>query len=411
MNTATRVTAAALGAATIAFLAGGCALQAGATRSPATQTAATRQHSDTSPPMIVGLPPGPTAPPSDPLLGALRRHNPYGYSIVSLLERVPPKIGGTSTTGGGVLHPDGVMRPVDVSRSRFRGWIISEDSLEQLSDICRAVHEETHALQAYYPYVLLRDSGMDSSRYSDYSLYPLSPDEGVLVRRIREYSGQIPSVAILENLVPPEARNGRYEPYIKGKQAHDGVFGLMDEYNAYYQNTTTAYDLFTYVRDEMPDDLATWDAYLAILGFSYYDAYAEFRCFILAYMTALRDQAPAMYRSLLDARGVSTAFARIDARYTELMAAVDRRLRTEIPDLLRARGYSVAIKETSMTPVAGAAAIPVPMLEVRKDSSYKRRAIGTGASIVLRPELARPAYSQMAATLYENARTGAAGTR
>lgn len=324
-------------------------------------------------------------------------------------ESLPRKIGSVDTTLGSVRHPDGVIRPVDASVSRFRGWIVSEAPREQLDMMCVAAHEETHALQAYYPYVILQRAGRTADDFTRFTMYTVDGNRGVLVRRLRDFLDEIPSVAIVEDKVPTALRSDRYDPYIRNREAHDGVFGLLDEFDAYYQTVHTAYDLYGYVRDELPDDGQTWKSYLELLGMSYSDAYAEFRYFVLVYMTTLKGQDPQLYQRLMDDGGVPTAFTLIDTAFTDLAKAARLRVREEIPGLLQSRGYRVTTRDSD-TPVGSASgtSINATYLDIRGEDGRFQGSIWLESplSTLLGEETAKPVYQAMLLELRRAAQTG-----
>lgn len=165
--------------------------------------------------------------------------------------------------------------------SKFHSWIISQDHFGQLHDMISAVHEISHGFTHYYSYIQLFEQDMNPAMYSTYWCFFIERQKSVIVKTI-----DIPPVSIIIDSVPPLLKKGRYIIYIEQKFAHEGVFGLLNEFTTYYHNTRFAFKLFNYFREKLPQNFETWNVYWNMV-FWWSESYFEFRYLILTYMMVL----------------------------------------------------------------------------------------------------------------------------
>jgi len=188
------------------------------------------------------------------------------------------------------------------------------------------VHETVHAYTHSWAYVLLQKE--DSTKYKfrdNYSAFYLSEDEIYLVRHSAVFSSNK-----ISKTIPKSLHTFRYKPYIAPKNNQlgsqvQGIFGLMDEWNAYYHGTKTAYDLYSYYTVQADDDPQVYLEHITDIAGTYF-AHYEFKYYILSYMIYAKDNHPSIYDDILANMELKKAYKAIDQRYTALNNAFQMRL-------------------------------------------------------------------------------------
>jgi hypothetical protein len=122
---------------------------------------------------------------------------------------------------------------------------------------------------------------------------------------------------------PADAKTFRYPTYVSpsgetNSTQTDGVFGLLDEWAAYYHGAHIVMDFWPWVRDVAP---RTQDLYwiYRVRFHNMWVAYAEFKLFILHYVLHARTHRPDVHRALLANASFRRAFVETDDAWTELL--------------------------------------------------------------------------------------------
>ena len=122
--------------------------------------------------------------------------------------------------------------------------------------------------------------------------------------------------------VPQQLRTDRYDLYVGFPYDGDlsaqvnGVYGLLNEYTAYYWGTQSALDLYDYYMDQNATAEQWLDYVVDVIGT--WGAYTEFRYFILQYMIYARDNYPAVYNGILSNQDFIEAFTILDNNHLQL---------------------------------------------------------------------------------------------
>lgn len=210
------------------------------------------------------------------------------------------------------------------------------------------VHESVHGYTQSWAYVLLQKQ--DSSKYKfrdNYSAFYLSEDESYLVKHGKVFS----SNEIAKN-IPKSLRTFRFEPYIAprnnelGSQVQ-GIYGLMDEWNAYYHGTKTAYNLYSYYTVKSDSDPQIYLEHITDISGTYF-AHYEFKYYILSYMLYAKNNHPDIYKDILSNRELKKAYRAIDLNYTQLIVDFQKRMKQierifdanpDLPEIAIKNGY------------------------------------------------------------------------
>lgn len=213
---------------------------------------------------------------------------------------------------------------VDYGTQIGRNWLAYYSSGDRLIDsLDTVVHEECH----------------------DYSV--------VGANKERMYVGSKKSVTVpyttiyrtkkMVSSVPKRCRTSRFETYISKPTANlasnvEGIYGLLNEFNAYNWGMNDNVALFSY-HDRFADDLDTWGAFIAN-GASNRLAYAEFKYYILHYLYYAKKHHPSVYRKIVANKKFKLAYKKTESHYAKLIKTYESDL-SKIKAKIQAAGYNV----------------------------------------------------------------------
>lgn len=266
------------------------------------------------------------------ILEYLRKYSPDEHTMMSLLADTPTKfnIGGTQITMSREQSP-----------SEWLNERTEEGIIESLNTV---VHETMHGFTSRYAYVMLEKDPVDGYKFGDsYSAFYLDKDEIYLVKHSEVFTSNK-----LKSQIPKALRTFRFNPYIiprdnnLGSQVQ-GIYGLMDEWNAYYHGTKTAYDLFEYYRQKANDNNKVYLEHVSNLAGTYF-AYYEFKYYILKYLELAKSDYPSIYQGIMANDNLRKAYTSIDKHFSALLGQFEERLDT-IENIVTSDNYTSVHRE------------------------------------------------------------------
>ena len=177
-----------------------------------------------------------------------------------------------------------------------------------LSSLSVAIHESTH----YYSeiYSLKRISTKSGSRSSDdYFCYYESSGEGILVK----VTNVFPSRDIKE-MIDKNLRGIYYKVYIDSNDSSlvaqgMGVYGLLDEMNAYIRGAKVVLDLYPlYIQNNPGEGLIRFQEDIV----PDITAALDFRYYVLSYLIYAQNNRPDTYKNIVKNRAFINAVNKID---------------------------------------------------------------------------------------------------
>jgi hypothetical protein len=227
-----------------------------------------------------------------------------------------------------------------VSDKDFTGMIDGSDERACLNAINTIVHEDNHTLHTFWGReVLKKKFGSFSDVFYSYDYFYLSDGAFTLMKKTPTFPSREMIPTIPENL-----RTFRFPDYIDTSEElqstqHEGIYGLLDEYNSYYHGTRASFDLLGYY--EKKGKSATWHDYFTGVNSTYY-ACLEFRFFILKYLMYAKAHHPDLYQGILDNKAWCYTFIEVDRNASALL----REYFAEKPAVFeRLRGYGWTVSE------------------------------------------------------------------
>jgi hypothetical protein len=214
-------------------------------------------------------------------MSQLLSYSNTGYDIVNTFHKNGSSIsfGGNSTSFG--------MHHLEFCELK--------DTASFLSSISTTVHETTHGLDSQIPYMFAkRGEKIDKLNLTE-GFYI---DENIQYYLVYPKNPLFPSIDVV-NEIPTKLRTFRFDTYMIAKPIQStqssGIFGLMEEFNAYYHGSKVLYDLYPLFKEAYGTGVSwSWPSKFV----SNADAFYEFDFFIKEYLLYAKTNHPELYNEL-----------------------------------------------------------------------------------------------------------------
>ncbi|GAB5531531.1 MAG: hypothetical protein Roseis3KO_33080 [Roseivirga sp.] len=266
------------------------------------------------------------------IMDYLEQYSSDGFAMMSMLAETPNKfnLSGTEITLSKEQSPT--------------AWLDERTEKGIIESLNTVVHETMHGFTSRYAYVLLENNNTPDYDFGDnYSAFFLDKDLIYLVKHSEVFTSNK-----LKSKIPKALRTFRFNPYITPKDNNlgsqiQGIYGLMDEWNAYYHGTKTAYDLFEYYKAKADGDNKVYLEHVSNLAGTYF-AYYEFKYYILKYLELAKSEYPTVYVDIITNTSLRKAYTEIDTRFSALLSQFEERLDT-IENLVTSDNYTSVHRE------------------------------------------------------------------
>ena len=200
-------------------------------------------------------------------------------------------------------NSDALMILQSDPKATYLTFVDSRDRLDVLRSYETAVHETVHGMN-----------------YTKVSSYFITGDV-----KIEYKETDIFLSSELNNMVSADTQGKilRYALYIQGGEWGDdvnsiqsGIYGIMDEYNAYFHGAKAAMELYDYYKELK--DIPSWTRYLQHIDGTI-SSYYEFRLFIAWYGIYAKKNHADVYSSFMENKELKVAFTLIDQMFEELI--------------------------------------------------------------------------------------------
>jgi hypothetical protein len=227
-----------------------------------------------------------------------------------------------------------------VSDKDFVSLIDGEDERACLNSINTVVHEDNHSLHTFWGReVLKKKFGGFFDVFYNYDYYYLSDGAFTLMKKTKTF----PSREIVPS-IPDDLRTFRFPDYVETSNEiqstqNEGIYGLLDEFNSYYQGTRASFDLLAYY--QKAGKSANWHDFFTGVNSTYYGC-LEFRFFILKYLMYAKAHHPDVYQAILDNTAWCYTFLEVDMNSSGLL---DEYFAAKPAIFERLRGYGWTVSE------------------------------------------------------------------
>ncbi|MFT5916239.1 MAG: hypothetical protein ACI81T_002743 [Bacteroidia bacterium] len=191
---------------------------------------------------------------------------------------------------------------------------------EMVDDYTTVIHESLHgydmtkSMDLWSKYVFDENAPAKS-----WNVYFHSSETEIVVPKFSTYNS-----TELNKVIPKEWQKNifRYDLYVGDgsgvSSQDDGIYGMVEEFNAYYHGTKAGYELRPYYAS-FCTDAECWQPYFSNISSTVY-AYHEFRLFIAWYLKYAKQKHPKVYQDCLRNENLKVAFSITNAAYKKLVA-------------------------------------------------------------------------------------------
>jgi hypothetical protein len=233
-----------------------------------------------------------------------------------------------------------------IAENEFMTMIDGSDERACLNSLNTVVHEENHLANTFIGREVLKEKfGKFSDVFYDYDYYYLKNDRFSLMHKTPTF----PSIEMVPSF-PERLRTFRFDTYINTQNTlqstqNEGIYGLLDEMNSYYQGTKAAYDLLGYYEKKGED--AKWHDYFGGVNSSHYGC-LEFRLYILKYLMFAEKKHPDIYKGILNNKTWCGTFLEVDRNVSDMLQSYFE-VKPAIFERLRGYGWSVSEDINTLT--------------------------------------------------------------
>ncbi len=112
---------------------------------------------------------------------------------------------------------------------------------------------------------------------------------------------------------------GNEDPYL-GSQIN-GIYGMMDEFSAYYQGTLASFNLYNYYLNVVAKGYIDAESWLLYIGdvCSSLSSYYEFKVFISWYLLYAKKEYPRVYKDCMNNLNLRVAYTLIEKNFKQLV--------------------------------------------------------------------------------------------
>ncbi len=220
----------------------------------------------------------------------------------------------------------------------FMFYVRQYDQKNVLSGISTAVHEACHMYQSKKPNVLLVLRNIPLDWDATYTVYYISANEEYLVKETPTF----PSIE-MANEITGDLRSFRWGTYINSNQKilgtqQSGVYGLLDEWAAYYNGFKTTVLNFKEYKKAANEDVSNYEYFLSDAG-STRIAYLEFKFYIVQYLHHASRKKKKIYQAIVNNTEFKKAFHAIDKAYAQVVSEYENRI-NDIKKVVEADGLN-----------------------------------------------------------------------
>ena len=264
-------------------------------------------------------------------LQILQKYDNSAYQMIQRYEAAP-----TSYTFG----------DIKIDLGNFTDFMEYIDGFEE-KDIIRSlgtvVHEISHGYTFRMHYQYRQKTNQIGDLTAIYSLIYQNPNQQTLIKHSPTFPSREMVKAFPENLRTP-----RFSTYISTKEDHQstqqsGIYGLLDEWNAYYLDTRVAFNLLAYYQNETSKKPEDWLSFMEGVDGVFY-AYMEFKLYILKYLIFAQKNHPEIYQGIIQNLAFKQVFRFINQEFGDLIKHYFQ-TRDKLLKSLKSNGLEVSIDD------------------------------------------------------------------
>ena len=196
----------------------------------------------------------------------------------------------------------------------FVPWNKVVSDLEVLENIGSIVHESTHHLNDQDVYVISETAAMSINNTPVFK-------SNIIVKDMIKRNENVVDMFRFDNYINTDRNMA---------SSVNGIYGLMNEYCAYYNGTLASLILYENFKDSSSDNeeeeqmLRKIEKELAVAAMSEATAFYEFNSFIGAYLMYAKKNRHDVYQGILDNQSLLSAYSIVTTNFSDLVNKIHR---------------------------------------------------------------------------------------
>lgn len=236
---------------------------------------------------------------SEEALEILKKNCPDSYAVVAFLKEIPKSYGTSTSIEKGFIH-----------------WLDKDNPVKYLTSFSTGVHECFHAYNSFAGRLLSEKGNQKLKPGGTAFCYYINQKENFIVMKTESFPASEMAKSFTLGM-----KMGRFSTYIYPSSEDqstqmDGVYALLDEWNAYYLGTKTLLELIPLMQKELAVTAENWKEYFLQLN-SDFIAYVEFKLYILNYLIYAQKNYPDQYQNMIENTEFLKAYRAVDQAYSQ----------------------------------------------------------------------------------------------
>lgn len=209
-------------------------------------------------------------------------------------------------------------------------WITGRTEADVVESLSTVIHESIHGYTSEKHFELLMQETPENYAFKDdYSAFFIDQNKIILVKHTDCYNSHE-----LKRDIPKALQTFRYDPYIVPKDnlgsQVQGIYGLLDEFNAYYQGANMVYKMIPYY-ESLEDPYEGFQEFVSNFS-SDRLAFYEFTFFTLSYLIRSNQQYPDEFQKIMENQALREAYFAIYTGFLDLDRRFDQKLKEKIEE-------------------------------------------------------------------------------
>jgi hypothetical protein len=234
--------------------------------------------------------------------------------------------------------------------TEFTSMIDGDDEAACINSLNTVVHEENHTGHTFVSRAVLEKRfGKWSDVFYEYDYFYHRDGAFTLMKKTPTF----PSIDMVPEF-PEHLRTFRFDTYINTQESlqstqNEGIYGLLDEMNSYYQGTRASFDLLRYYEAKGKD--ADWQGYFQNVNATLYGC-LEFRLYIFKYLMFAKKHHSGKYWTILGNKAWCHTFLETDREVSDLIRTYEK-AKPAVFKRLTGYGFTVSENDSYITITRG----------------------------------------------------------
>ena len=253
---------------------------------------------------------------------ATKKYSPDSWYLLMQYDQLPENAEALLTDGQKTIS----NKPADTFH-----YLEGSTLTRMITSMATNVHEISHG---YYHQNTFRYASENNLRLTwdnaEGFIY-ISPEKSFFISFPKKYL--FPS-SELKQVIPQSLITFRFDTYINGNTStqQDGVFGLLNEMNAYYLGSRLNYDMLDAYKTAQGSDTKGLIEWIKNSQ-SEMTAYYEFNFFIREYLLYMKQNHNESYSEMKTCKNFTEAYKEVELSYSELIDKYQKRVDSEMKNL------------------------------------------------------------------------------